>query len=105
MIREIVDSDCKWTSEGGIENPYDSFYFDCEKMLFINTFESSELSESHEFSMKFIDEKTIQIDGLRGGYEIPAEITIVNDSKLRIRFLDDRYNDGDYFLNKINGEN
>ncbi len=25
MIREIVDSDCKWTSEGGIENPYDSF--------------------------------------------------------------------------------
>ncbi len=73
-------------------------------MLFINIFESSELRESHEFSMKFIDEKTIQMDGLRRDYETPAEITIVNDGKLRIRFLDDKYNDGDYFLNKINGE-
>lgn len=101
-IKEIVDSDCMWICEGGIGNPYDRYYFDCKNKLFINTFESSELNETLEFSMEFIDEKTIQIGGFRRMYEIPAELTIVDTDKLRIRFLDDKYNDGDYFLKKIN---
>lgn len=101
-IKEVVNSDCAWTSEGGIHNPYDLFYFDCENMLFINVFESSEISQTDKYSMKFIDEKTIQVDGIRSGSEYPAEITIINENKLRIRFLDDKHNDGDYFLNKVN---
>ena len=99
-IKEIVDSDSAWTSEGGIHNPYDLFYFDCENMTFTNVFESSELSQTSEFAMEFLDDKTIQVDGLMRGYEYPAEITIVNANKLRIRFVDNEYNDGDYFLNK-----
>lgn len=99
-LQEIVNSDCAWTSEGGIENPYDRFYFDCDRMIFTNKFVSSEYSDVREYSMKFVDEKTIQVDGLMRGYDIPAEITIVNDKKLRIRFLDESYNDGDYYLNK-----
>lgn len=100
-IKDIVNSDCVWTSEGGIANPYDLFYFDCENMTFTNVFESSEMSHTSEYDMKFVDEKTIQIDGLRRGYDYPAEITIVNENKLRIRFLDDKHNDGDYYLNKV----
>lgn len=103
-IKDIVDSDYKWTSEGGIKNPYDSFYFDCDNMLFINVFQSSKLNETHEFNMKFIDEKTIQVDGVRKMYEVPAEFTIVDADTLRIRFIDDEYNDGDYYLNKTNEE-
>lgn len=103
-IKDIVNSDCAWTSEGGIENPYDLFYFDCQNMLFINIFESSELSNTQEFSMEFVDEKTIRIDGVMRWYDTPAELTIVNENKLRLRFLDDSYNDGDYFLNKVNEE-
>lgn len=101
-IKEIVDSDCAWTSEGGIHNPYDLFYFDCDNMIFTNVFESSELSQTSEFGMEFIDEKTIQITGFMRRYDYPAEITIVNENKLRIRFIDDELNDGDYFLNKTN---
>ena len=100
-IREIVDSDCAWVSEGGIENPYDRFYFDCENMLFTNIFESSQLSDTCKFSMEFIDEKTIRVEGVMKWYEVPAELTIVNENKLRLRFVDDTYNDGDYFLNKV----
>lgn len=99
-IKEIVDSDCAWTSEGGIHNPYDRFYFDCENMLFTNIFESSELSATYEYSMEFIDERTLQINGFGKWYEIPAELTIVNENRLRLRFIDDTYNNGDYFLNK-----
>jgi len=99
-IKEIVNSNCAWTSEGGIYNPYDRFYFDCENMLFINVFESSVTSYTDKYNMKFIDEKTIQVDG--GFYNnLSAEITIVDSNKLRVRFLDDDYNNGDYFLNKI----
>jgi len=100
-IKEIIASDCAWSSEGGIENPYDRFFFDCEKMVFINIFESSEMSDTCEFGMEFIDEKTIRIDGVMRRYEYPAEITIVNENKLRIRFIDDAHNDGDYYLNKV----
>lgn len=100
-IKEIVETECAWSSEGGISNPYDRFYFDCEKMLFINTFESSELSTVSEYNMVFIDEKTIQVDGVRSGYEVPAEITIINEGKLRLRFIDNSYNTGDYYLNKV----
>lgn len=100
-IKEIVDSDCAWTSEGGIHNPYDRFYFDCENMLFTNIFESSELSATYEYSMEFVDEKTIQIEGFGKWYQIPAELTIINENRLRLRFLDDTYNDGDYYLNKV----
>lgn len=99
-IKEIVNSSNAWTSEGGIHNEYDSFYFDCENMKFINEFKSSALEETHEYKMEFIDDKTIRIEGLRWHYEIPAELTIVNETKLRIRFVDNKYNDGDYFLNK-----
>ena len=101
-IKEIVNSDSAWTSEGGIHNPYDLFYFDCENMTFTNVFESSELSATYEYSMEFIDEKTIQIEGFGKWYQIPAELTIVNENKLRLRFLDNTYNEGDYFLNKTN---
>lgn len=100
-ISEVVASNSAWTSEGGIHNPYDRFYFDCENMVFKNTFESSELSRTNEYKMEFIDEKKIQIDGLMTGYEYPAEITIVDENKLRIQFIDDKYNDGDYFLNRV----
>ncbi len=100
-IKEIVALDCSWTSEGGIENPYDRFYFDCEKMLFTNVFVSSELSNTSEFNMEFVDDKTIRVDGVMRGYEVPAEITIVNENKLRLRFVEDTYNDGDYYLNKV----
>ena len=51
--------------------------------------------------MEFVDEKTIKVDGVMRGYEVPAEITIVNENKLRLRFVDDSYNDGDYYLNKV----
>lgn len=99
-IMEVVASNQAWTSEGGIENPYDLFYFDCENMIFRNEFKSSDLSRSSEYKMILVNEKTIQVDGVRFGSEYPAEITIVNKDKLRIRFLDDEYNEGDYFLNK-----
>lgn len=101
-IREIVNSKSAWTSEGGIHNPYDRFYFDCEKMLFTNVFSSSALNRTDDFDMKFIDDKTIQVDGLMRGYNYPAQITIVSETKLRIRFLDEKYNDGDYYLVKEN---
>lgn len=97
-IQSLVSSDSVWVSEGGIHNPYDQFYFDCENMLFINTFESSELSETYQYNMEFIDEKTILIEGFTKWYQIPAKLTIVNENKLRLRFVDDTYNDGDYFL-------
>lgn len=99
-IQDIVNSDYAWTSEGGIHNPYDLYYFDCENMLFINVFESSELSETNQFSMEFIDDKTILISGLRSWNDGPAKLTIVNENKLRVRFVDDTNNNGDYFLNK-----
>ena len=69
-------------------------------MIFRNEFKSSDLSRSSEYKMILVNEKTIQVDGVRFGSEYPAEITIVNKDKLRIRFLDDEYNEGDYFLNK-----
>jgi len=99
-IKDIINSDYAWTSEGGIHNEYDRFYFDCENMKIINMFKSNVLEETREYKMEFIDEKTIRIDGLMRHYEIPAELTIVNENKLRLRFIDNKYNDGDYFLNK-----
>lgn len=100
-IKEMVDSDCAWTSEGGISNSYDRFYFDIKNMLFINVFESPVKSSTDKYTMKFIDEKTIQVDG--GWYnDLPAQLTIVDNNKLRVRFLDDDYNKGDYYLNKTN---
>lgn len=100
-IKEIVEVDCAWSSEGEIENPYDRFYFNCDKMIFTNIFELSEMRDTNEFNMEFVDEKTIKVDGVMRGYEVPAEITIVNENKLRLRFVDDSYNDGDYYLNKV----
>lgn len=100
-IREIVESGCAWSSEGGIENPYARFYFDCENLIFTNIFESSEMNSTGEFKMEFVDEKTIRVAGVMRYYEYPAEITVVNENKLRIRFIDDSYNDGDYYLNKV----
>lgn len=100
-IREIVESGCAWSSEGGIENPYDRFYFDCENLIFTNIFKSSEMNSTGEFKMEFVDEKTIRVAGVMRRYEYPAEITVVNENKLRIRFIDDSYNDGDYYLNKL----
>lgn len=99
-IKEIVNSNYAWTSEGGIHNEYDRFYFDLENMRIINEFKSSALEETREYKMEFVDDKTIRIDGLMRHYEIPAELTIVNENKLRLRFVDNKYNDGDYFLNK-----
>lgn len=92
-IKEIIDSDCAWSSEGGIANPYDRFYFDSKSMKFINVFKSSEKDERHEYAMKVLNDKTIRVEGLRLGYEVPAELTIVNGNKLRIHFVDDSYND------------
>ena len=100
-IKEIVESNCAWVSEGGIHNEYDRFYFDLENMKFIHTFESSEMSSTLEFGMEFVDDNTIRIEGFRMWYEIPAELTIVTNSKLRLRFEDDTYNDGDFYLNKV----
>lgn len=97
-ISEIVNSGDVWVSEGDIHNPYDRFYFDTENMLFKNTFKSSKLSSSSEYNMSFIDDKTIHVDGIMRYYEYPAEITVVSNDKLRIRFLENEYNDGDYFL-------
>jgi len=100
-IKEIIESDCAWSSEGGIANPYDRYYFDCEEMLFINIFESYKFSDTRAFKMEFIDEKTIQVDGLMRNHEFPAEITVINESKLRFRFIDDAHNKGDYYLNRV----
>ena len=97
-IEEIVTTNSTWVSEGGIHNPYDLFYFDCENMKFTNIFESPKMYETYEYGMEFIDERTIQIEGFGRWYPIPARLIIVNENKLRIRFLDDSYNDGDYFL-------
>lgn len=99
-IKEMVSDGFAWVSEGGIHNPYDRFYFDCENMTFTNVFESSELSDTYEYTMEFIDDKTIKIEGFGKWYQIPAELTIVNENKLRLRFIDNEYNDGDYFLIK-----
>lgn len=99
-IKEMVNDGVAWLSEGGIHNPYDKFYFDCEQMIFTNIFESSELSNTYEYAMEFIDDKTIRIEGFGKWYQIPAELTIVNENKLRLRFIDNEYNDGDYFLIK-----
>lgn len=99
-IEDITNSNYAWTSEGGIHNEYDRFYFDYENMKFINTFNSSVLEETREYKMEFIDTKTIRIEGLMRHYEIPAELTVVNETKLRLRFVDNKYNDGDYYLNK-----
>ena len=96
----MVNDGVAWVSEGGIHNPYDRFYFDCEQMIFTNIFESSELSNTYEYAMEFIDDKTIRIEGFGKWYQIPAELTIVNENKLRLRFIDNEYNDGDYFLIK-----
>ncbi|MBQ8000036.1 MAG: hypothetical protein IJ298_02315 [Ruminococcus sp.] len=101
-IREIVDSNCAWKAEGGVANSYASFYFDLEEMTFTYTFKSSELERSLEFPMEIIDENTIMLDGFDYWYQIPTKLTIVNESKLRVRFVDDKYNDGDYYLNKSN---
>lgn len=100
-IRDIVSADCYWTSEGGIHNPYDSFYFDCDNMVFKNVFESSEMSQTCEYKMEFVDDKTIRVEGIMRGYETPAEITIVSAEKLRIKFVDLSYNSGNYYLNKV----
>ena len=59
------------------------------------------MSDTSEFNMEFVDEKTIKVDGVMRGYEVPAEITIVNENKLRLRFVDDSYNDGDYAYSGI----
>ncbi len=91
--REIIDSDHAWVSKGGIANPYDRFYFDSKKMKLINVFKSSERDERWEYAMKILNDKTIRVEGLRSGYEIPLELTIVNENKLRIYFEDDSYND------------
>lgn len=99
-IKEIVNSSDIWISEGDIHNPYDTFYFDCEKMIFKNSFESPKMTDSSEYSMEFIDDKTIYVDGVMRYYEYPAELTVVSQDKLRIRFIDDVHNDGDNFLVK-----
>ncbi|MBE6976153.1 MAG: hypothetical protein E7439_03010 [Ruminococcaceae bacterium] len=100
FIKDIIQSDCAWTSEGGIHNPYDRFYFDCENMIFTNIFQSPELSMTEKYKMSFVDDHTIQIEGLMRGHDFPAQITIVSETKLRVRFINEKYNDGDYFLNK-----
>lgn len=100
-IQEIVGSGCLWTSEGGISNPYDRFFFDLENMTLKYTFESPTLSNSGEYSIKYVDEKTIQADGLKMGHEYPVEIIVINENKLRVRFIDQKHNDGDYYLNKV----
>lgn len=99
-IKDIIDSDYVWRSEGGIANSYGKFIFDCENMKFLYEFESSQFSNSNTYSLKFIDEKTVEISGLRSGYSSPAELTVVNANRLKIRFLDDELNNGDYYLNK-----
>lgn len=97
-IQSLVSPDTAWVSEGGIHNPYDRFYFDCDNMLFVCTFESPQISETYQYNMEFIDENTILIEGFGKWYQIPAKLTIVDENKLRLRFIDDTYNDGDYFL-------
>lgn len=89
----VIYPDHAWVSKGGIANPYDWFYFDSKKMKLINVFKSSERDERWEYAMKILNDKTIRVEGLRSGYEIPLELTIVNENKLRIYFEDDSYND------------
>lgn len=100
-IEEIVNSDCAWICEGGLYNKYDVYYFDCENMIFKNIFESSELTQTNEFNMKFTDNNSVQIDGLRMNYEAPAELTIVDENTLRIRFINSTYDDDDEYLIKV----
>jgi len=99
-IQDIIDSEYGWESEGGIHNPYDRYYFDCDTMIFLNIFESSVLSETYESEFQIIDEKTIRIHGFKWYSDSVVEIRIVNPDKLRVRFLDDTYSD-DCFLNRI----
>ena len=100
-IMEIINSEHAWTSEGGIHNPYDRFYFDLENMVFKYIFESSAKSDSREYKITIVNEKTVRVEGLMSRYESPVEITIINENRLWIRFIDDDYNNGDYFLNRV----
>ena len=85
-IEEIVDSDSVWTSEGGISNPYDRFYFDCENMMLKYTFESPALTNSGEYKMEFVDEKTIQAEGFKTGDEYLDEIIVINEKNFVLDF-------------------
>ena len=101
-IQEIVGSYTVWTSEGGISNPYDRYIFDSQNMILIYDFESSEYSNSATYNMQFVDEEAIEISGLRPGSESPAKLTIINENKLKITFIDNELNQGNYYLNKTN---
>ena len=101
-IKDIVDTPYAWSSEGGIANPYDRYIFDLENSRLVYSFESSQKSDLRTYNMKFLDDKTIEISGLRTGNEYPATLTIVNENRLKITFVDDEYNKGDYYLNKTN---
>lgn len=105
-IMDVINSEHAWTSEGGIHNPYDRFYFDCENMLLNYVFESSAKSDSREYKMTIVNEKTVRVEGLRPDffapdYDFPVEITIINENRLWVRYIDDDYNTGDYFLNRV----
>ena len=99
-IEDVISSDKVWVSEGGIQNEYDQFYFDSENMLFVCSFESSELSQLSVFRMKINDDNTVLLSGLRNGEDMDVILSVVNENKLRVRYVDESYNDGDYFLNK-----
>lgn len=99
-IYDIVGDNSVWLSDGGLANPYDKYYFDCDNMKFIFTFESSELSEKLVFNMEFSDDNTIRIDGVHSMNKYPAKLIIVDENTLRVRFLDDSYNTSDNFLIK-----
>ena len=86
-IQDIISKECAWVIEGGLYNPYDKFYFDCENMKFVNTFISPDLNTTAEYNMIFVDEQTVQVDGIRPPYDdIPATIHVVDENKLRIKF-------------------
>lgn len=99
-IQEIIADGGTWSCQGGIENPYDTYYFDSEKMLFINDFESSKYEWVYEFAMTIVDDQTVRVDGIRKDHPYPATITVISKDQLRIEFLNDGYNNDDYFLNR-----
>ena len=99
-IEDIITSDKVWISEGGIHNQYDQFYFDVEKKIFVCSFESSEMSDLYVYRMQIKEDNTVLLSGLRNGGNMDVLLSVVSENKLRIRYVDEKYNDGDYFLNK-----
>lgn len=86
-IMDVIGSDGVWTCDDDRFSYY-TFKFDCDKMLFLNIFESPAMSEIKEYVMTFVDEKTVQVSGLGWIDWRPAQIIVINETTLELRYID-----------------